>query len=632
MKPLFRNWLGALLLLVMSPCGFAAAVDAFAPFEFDGFRELQDKADPFEGLDEKDIVVPRVSERRYSEEELQKLPVSEIVIEGVVPYPELGITQESVQQLVTRRLIEEQDIELDENGFTRRDVKEISRFLRNLADRGGEDEEDLAELMNLIRFQEFARGWITIEQLDAIAASVTEFYRDKGFILATAFIPEQEVADNVIRFSILEGRLGEVRVSNNEIYPSEVVTRAFYNEMGEAVTEERIEGALRRINDLPGLRVRGSFSPGQNIGETSLNLSVLEEKAWNANILIDNHGSATTGETRMFATAEWLNVAGLGHRVMAGVLRSEGPDASTYGLLEYELPVTKDGHGRFKGSVSRNQFSVLSDLAGSTEIVGETDNFNLTGMYQFVRSRTLNLSAQASYVYKDVLFDVQGLAQLSTDQQVEIVSVYGDYSNLWDEKQLLVNGRLGLEQGHIIKGENQLIGQSTDFTKTVFNVNLLKRFSVYNWLSKKNASYNLVLKGSGQYAEQLLPSVEQYSLGGPNAVRAFGVSDISVDSGVYAGVELFFDLPFDPLAKFSLPLDPIRPYVFFDYAYGVRRSLSSNDDAEVKGYGIGMRLNWADYGSANIIFATPRSASYDAVTGGAEGESRFFLDLTYKIH
>jgi hemolysin activation/secretion protein len=618
-------------LLVLAALLLCLGAAEFPPFNMSEFEQARSKKDAFSASDVPEVIpVPRVSQRIYGSEEQTKFPVRDLVIEGVIPYPELGITEDEIQALINRRFREEQDIELDDNSFTRRDLQEIGGFLRNLVGRGGEDEDDLRDLMRLIQGQEFRRGWITIEQLDAIAASVTTYYRERGFILATAFVPEQEVADGVIRLNVLEGRLGNVTVSNNQIFTPEVISAAFYGELGEAVTEERIESALRRINDLPGVRVRGSFSPGKNVGETSLNLGVLDEKKWSASVLVDNHGSPSTGEIRVFATAEMLNVASKGHRLMLGALRSEGPDSSTYGLAEYDLPVTRDGRGVVTANVSRNQFSVLAQLAGPTEIVGETDNIGGSGSYQYLRSRTTNASVQGGYVYKDVLFDVAGVALLSTDQSIEVASIGGDFSQLWDEQQLLLSLRLGLDQGHIINGAVR--GQSTDFTKTLFNGNLLKRFSVFNWLTKNQSSFNFVIKTNAQYAEQFLPSVEQFSLGGPNAVRAFGVSDVSVDSGVYAGFELFFDLPVDPMQKLGLPLDPLRPFAFFDYAYGVARKSNGNDDAEIKAYGLGVRFNWPGFGAANLILAQPWSASYDLESGGPQGESRIYLDVLYQIH
>ena len=619
----------ALCMSATSGVGSITRAD-FPAFKMSEFESARNSRDAFSEKDAPEqIEVPRVSKRVYGAEDLNKLPVTGITIREVVPYPELGITQEAIQAEIDGWYQVEQDIVRDDNGFTARDLQEIGSFLRNLYDRGGEDQDDLDALMLLIEEQQFKSGWITIEQLDSIASKLTEYYRTRGFILATAFVPEQEVTDGVIELRVLEGTLGSVTVSNNEVFSSEVISSAFKPELGEAVTEERIESALRRINDLPGVRVRGSFSPGKNVGETNLNLGVLEEKKWSANLLLDNHGSETTGKTRLFATAEMLNIRNKGHRVLVGALRSEGPDSSTYGLLEYELPVTLDGRGTVKANISKNSFSV-SGLPNLPVIDGETDSITISGDYQLRRSRSNNLSFQVGYTFKDVVFQVGDLVSLSSDEQIEVASVSAEYSRLWDAQQLLFTGRLGIDQGHVIDG--QATNQSTDFTKTLLNVNLLKRFSVFNWITKQESYFNFVTKLNVQYAEKFLSSVEQFSLGGPNAVRAFAVSDVSVDSGGYAGFELFFDLPVDPMTRFNLPFDPLRPFVFFDYGYGVARSASgsTNRDTELKGYGIGMRLNWSGKGTLNLIFARPLSEHYDDDTE-PQGRSRIFLDLLYQL-
>ncbi|MBD3648535.1 MAG: ShlB/FhaC/HecB family hemolysin secretion/activation protein [Pseudomonadales bacterium] len=598
--------------------------------EFEQALEREDFYEKFEIPETVDI--PEVSERDYDAETPQKLPVEGVVIEGVVPYPEHGITQDEIQALIDRKFREERAIELDINGFTERDLREIGARLRAIADRGyTADMEDMNEIVQLMQEQEVKRGWLTIEQLDSIALSVTEYYRENGFILATAFIPEQEVSDGIIRLNVLEGRLGEVTVSDNEIFSENTIARAFNGELGEPVTEERIESALRRINDLPGIRVRGSFSPGENVGETSLNLGVLDEKAWTSSVLMDNHGAEATGEARLFATTEWLNIRNKGHRLLLGALRSEGPDSATYGLAEYELPVTRDGRGKVRASISSNEFAVAS-LGTLEDIVGETNNFGVLGNYQFVRGRTLNVSAQLGYTQKDVLFTVADLISLSTDQKIEVLSVASDYTQLWDEQQLLLSGRFGIDQGHIISGE--ALDQSVDFTKLLLNANLLKRFSFDNWLTKDQSFVNFVAKLNGQYSEQFLSSVEQFSLGGPNAVRAFGVSDVSVDSGIYAGFELFFDLPVDPMQVLKIPLEPLRPFVFFDYGYGVARTAggTANLDAVLKGYGMGVRINWQDKIIGNLIFATPKSAKYEESFSDAQGESRIYFDVIYQVH
>lgn len=616
-------------MFALSPLAKGAAGD-FPSFQMEEYEEaLIEEKYFFEAPDF--IPVPNVAERLYGEGELDRFPVVGIVIEGVVPYPNRGITQDQIQGLIDARFQEEQATNLDENGFTRRDLDDIGQFLREIIDRpGNPDQEDLEALVKLVNQVEFERGWITIEQLDAIALSVTEYYRESGFILATAFVPAQTVEDGIIRLNVLEGRLGDVAVSNQLIFSPTTIKAAFNNELGEPVTEERIEGALRRINDLPGVRVRGSFSPGDNVGETRLTLGVLQEKAWSSTLLMDNHGSETTGEIRLFGTTEWNNLLGKGHRIVAGVLRTEGPDSALYGQLEYEMPFTADRRGTLRATVSRNEFSV-NRLANLPEIVGETDNYGLSASYKVIRSRTQNLTIGGGYTRKDVVFQVGNLTTLSTDEEIETASIAADYTQLWDDRQLLLTGRFGFDQGHLIAGEAR--GQSTDFTKVLLSANLLKRFSFNNWLTKNESFFNFVLKLNSQYTEKFLSSVEQFSLGGPNAVRAFGVSDVSVDSGMYTGAELFFDLPYDVTRLTGLPLDPIRPYVFYDYGYGVARGLEGarDFDAKVSGYGAGFRLNWPGRMQANIVFARPRSSSYEDNFLEAQGESRFFVDLVYTI-
>lgn len=605
----------------------------FPEFRMEEFEEAIDKKDYFDESQQEEFEIPAVSDRTYGEEELQRLPIEEIKIEGVIPHPDRQITSEKIQQLINEELRRQQGIGLDENGFTERDMEGAGRYLRELIDRGGRpDQADMDQLMRLMAKQEVERSWITIEQLDTISQVVTDYYRKNGFILATVFIPEQEVKDGIVHLKVLEGRLGEVTVSNNKIYSAETIKSAFSRDLGEVVTDERIEGTLRRINDLPGIRVRGSFSPGKQIGDTSLNLGVLEEKSWKSTILMDNHGADVTGETRLFVTTEWLNIANKGHRLTVSALQSEGPESSTFGLIEYELPFTKDGRGRLNTSISSNVFAVENIDPKRADIVGETDNYKVAGSYQFRRGRTSNLNLEVTYTQKDILFDAPGF--ITTRQELGVVSLMTDFSELWDEKQLLISGRAGVEQGYMVHGKTDT--QTVDFTKILVNANFLKRLTWNNWVTKKESAFNLLLKLNGQYTEEVLIPVEQFSLGGPNAVRAFSVSDVSVDGGVYLGVELFFDLPFDPFEKLGLPFDVAKPYVFFDYAYGVARDdsgLIGDQDVQIKGYGLGMRLNWSDMLTANFIFARPKSTRFEDrfPDGDVEGKARIFVDVVYRL-
>src|SRR5690606_27734651 len=56
---------------------------------------------------------------------------------------------------------------------------------------------------------------LTFAELEEAAERITRFYRDHGFMLAQAFIPEQKIADDrVVEIAVLEGHYGEVILHN----------------------------------------------------------------------------------------------------------------------------------------------------------------------------------------------------------------------------------------------------------------------------------------------------------------------------------------------------------------------------------------------------------------------------------
>ena len=54
---------------------------------------------------------------------------------------------------------------------------------------------------------------LTLAQIEGLAARITAFYREHGYILARAYIPAQEMRDGVVEIAVLEGRVGRIEVN-----------------------------------------------------------------------------------------------------------------------------------------------------------------------------------------------------------------------------------------------------------------------------------------------------------------------------------------------------------------------------------------------------------------------------------
>ena len=109
--------------------------------------------------------------------------------------------------------------------------------------------------------------------------------------------------------------------------------------IGEPVTEAVLNARLYALNQLPGLSTQASFHPGNRVGETDLELNLVEVKTWSVAAAVDNHGDGDTGEERVSLTGSWLSPRGIGDALYAGIWQSANPWNQTFGYLRYDTPL-----------------------------------------------------------------------------------------------------------------------------------------------------------------------------------------------------------------------------------------------------------------------------------------------------
>ena len=243
----------------------------------------------------RDMDIPAVKFRSPDPTEGPRLAVSEFRIQGLVEYPKMGITRQALKTLSERiRFDLMGEGKLLESGYTIEELGEVSELLGNIEEETtGRHVEpvDVQRLVWLIREQRGKRG-ITLGQIETVANTITQFYRERGFVLAKAYIPKQQVRDGVVNLTLLLGMLGDVQVSGNKLYGTKTVSSVFDGMLGKPITSTAIEEQLFLINDYPGVFVDGHFEPGYQVGDTRLNVTVKEESRFNGNIRLDNHAQS----------------------------------------------------------------------------------------------------------------------------------------------------------------------------------------------------------------------------------------------------------------------------------------------------------------------------------------------------
>lgn len=438
---------------------------------------------------------------------------------------------------------------------------------------------------------------ITIGQIQYIADKITQLYRQKGYILAQAFLPPQKVTEGTVNIKIVEGKLGKVSAVGNEYYDEDTYTKYFDKHLNQAVNKHEMERLLLLINDFPGFGVTGSFKKGTAIGTSDLQLLVQEEDRFNGFVRYDNYGSEFTGDRRFLVG---LGVNGLFNQVNqlnVQLLKTHSPSNSDYYAINFEQLVLDEA--TFVGlSYNTNDYNVGRQLQ-SLGIEGDSEFAEIYLKRAFIKSREKNLYGRFSLMTKEAVSNSDTGIQLAKDE-LTVVNAQLVFDSI-DEHFNGINiadiayskglgDTLGSMDGSNAEDSGRQGGSGKkaggDFDK--WNLNFARVQSL-------PFEQSLIIKLNTQYSDDLLTSLEQFQLGGPNSVRAYPVSEYLSDKGYLASLEWSVGLPFvGDYNAFSGKKwrDVFNLSFFYDSTKGwINDPLSfQEDDISLEGYGFAIQL------------------------------------------
>jgi hypothetical protein len=339
---IYSNWFIACLLFGAS---FSVHAGFFEMPEITELPQLERKSLL------KDMDIPGVRDRDPDPNSGPRLNITKFKLEGIVEFPELGINRADIDSLIEEiRFDLMEEYKVQESGFTESEIEEVTKLLTEIEEETLDrhvTELEVQKLIWLVREQRSNRG-VTLGQIETVADRITRFYRERGFILAKAYIPKQEVRDGIVTLTLLLGVLGEVEVVGNKLYEDEDLASIFDDWYAQPVTADVIEENLYLINDYPGVVSTGFFEPGSQVGDTKLNINVQHEQQFEYNMRFDNHGSELTGEYRLYGEAKINNLLGNADRLHFAGLFTFDPDNTDYAQLRYSSRVfTQSGAFRF---------------------------------------------------------------------------------------------------------------------------------------------------------------------------------------------------------------------------------------------------------------------------------------------
>jgi len=601
-----------------------------------GFLEMPE-IEQFGAAEEKtmlrDMDVPALKDRSPDPTAGPRLSVSEFRIQGLVEYPELGITHQALADLVEGIRFELMgEGELLESGYTVDELGELSDLLSNIEEETVDRHVsplEVQKLVWLIRGQRSKRG-VTLGQIETVAHEITRFYRQRGFVLAKAYIPKQRVRDGVVNLTLLLGMLGEVSINGNALYKAETLKMVFDGLLGEPVTNKMIEESLFVISDYPGLTVDGFFEPGAQVGDTHLSINVKDERRYMGHVRLDNHGTDEAGLYRLYTDIQLNNTLGLADYLRVSLLRAESPDNTTYWQFAYNSHFFSP---RFRLGLesSRNQFAVDRTQVADLELNGEVDvlAFNIRYIEQRGRTKNSSYELRSESITSDL--QIGGALDLNNalDEKLTHLSFKYNFDFLDDENKRLHDGSIKYTRGRFDFGATT--GQKKNYHILSLDYTLLTFLKVPFTESESRLLY----RSSFQYSGVNLSKIARFSLAGPTRARGFTPSFFTADDALYIGADWIFNSP--DFLSFSIGNarfdDFVKPVLFIDIGVGQQYALLAGE-RDVSGtladVGFGFQFTHGDGFSGNLQFGFPVFDEFSESDAQPEVDSmRMLFDLQY---
>ena len=378
---------------------------------------------------------------------------------------------------------------------------------------------------------------VTFSQLEKAVGTITRNYRDRGYVAATALLPQQSFTGGRIEVMVYEGDLDPdrpVRFESKEglRLNTEWAARIVKNAIGdEPIQQDSLERGLLMLQEIPGVSATVDLEPGLTQGTVRAAVVASEGKPVEGSLGANNMGAKSTGQNALSAEVRFNNALGQGEQLGFTYKPSEKKGQESYSLVS-SIPVGDYG---WRLGLNANHVTYRVDSDEDTQARGESDDITLTLRYPIQRSRALNQSLSVDLTAKR-MSDYVNNETISEKSMSSVGATYSfDRTDLSTGNSLY--GSVGLNLGKLDLTKNREAYEADQdgpkthggFSKTLINAGSSIRLP-YNFI--------LGISGSAQMASKNLNTSEKFGLGGPFGVRGYPVGEASGDEGWRISTEL----------------------------------------------------------------------------------------------
>jgi hemolysin activation/secretion protein len=377
---------------------------------------------------------------------------------------------------------------------------------------------------------------LNLSDLRRMAVRITDYYNDRGYVVAQAYVPAQEIKNGAVTIAVIEGRYGQVKLRNQSRLrsdPAEDILDGLTH--GDVVEAAPLDRRLLLLSDAPGVGVRATLSPGSDVGTSDLLVDLNPGPRVTGEVDADNFGNPYTGAYQGGGTVNFNEPLGLGDVASVRVLTSGSGMQYARGSYQAQWGLVTIGaaYAYFHYHLGK-QFSIL-------HADGWEQAASLYASYPLIRSYDNNLHALIDADHR-TFHDRIGATSTVAEKQSNVVTfgLAGDHHDSlggggWDAYSLFASaGDLDIESPLARAMDAATLRTQGGYGKLRFSVDRLQTVS---------GPFEIFAAVRGQAAFKNLDISEKMELGGAYAVRAYPEGEAYGDEGYVATLEARVWLP-----------------------------------------------------------------------------------------
>lgn len=471
-------------------------------------------------------------------------------------------------------------------------------------------EAQLLSLTGFVPGQELSLG-----QLQSMAAQIADFYHQKGYFVAQAYLPAQEIKNGAVTIAIIEGHYGAITMRNQSTLSDRLANGALDDlHSADAIHSSALERDLLLLSDTPGVQVRSTLVPGASVGAADLIVDVTPGPQVTGSIDADNGGNRYTGQYRLGGTLYINNLAGQGDVATLRALSSF--DGLDYARAAYQMQFGQATAGVAYSRLDYKLGREFSALHGN----GTADIASVYGSYPLLRSRRSNLYVQMGVDYK-TFDDRIDLVSSHVDRNVAVLmtTLRGDHRDDFGGGGLTAGsltwttGNLDIETRESRSADGLTARSNGHYDKLGFSVMRLQRVT---------DAFSLYGAVNGQVASKNLDISEKMYLGGIDGVRAYPQGEAFGDEGYLATVEARYLLP--PFSR----MGQVQLVSFVDTGtVTLNENRWDNSDRTRTLSGAGVGVNWFDFNNYSVRTYYAQKLGGEKATSAPDTSGRFWVQM-----